>query len=73
MQPRGPNALNMMAYANSQEEEENEELEEGASSRPNINHKDIEEQFDNFVKDMQKYDKILSEVAQSIEEIEGEN
>jgi hypothetical protein len=47
-------------------------MEEGTSSRPNIDIKAIEDQFDTFVKDMQKYDKILSEVAKNIEEIDGE-
>lgn len=32
----------------------------------------IEEQFDNFVRDLHKYDKILGEVAKSIEQIGGE-
>lgn len=32
----------------------------------------IEEQFDSFVRDMQKYDRILSEVARNIEEIDAE-
>ena len=73
MQSRGPNAMNMMAYTNSPEEDENSDMDQGTSSRPGINNKDIEEQFDNFVKDMQKYDKILSEVAMNIEEIEGAN
>jgi hypothetical protein len=41
------------------------------SSRPNIDNRAIEEQFDGFVKDMQKYDRILSEVAKHIEEIDG--
>lgn len=47
-------------------------MEEVTSSRPNIDIKSIEDQFDNFVKDMQKYDKILSEVAKNIEEIDGD-
>ena len=41
-------------------------MDEAPSSRPNIDVKSIEEQFDNFVKDMQKYDKLLSEVAKNI-------
>lgn len=72
-QPKGPNALNIMAYMNGEEEEPEYPEEEGVSSRPNIDVKAIEEQFDTFVKDMQKYDKILSDVAKNIEEIEGEN
>lgn len=68
---RGPNALNIMAYMEG-EEEEQEEVEEGVSSRPNIDVKVIEDQFDNFVEEMQKYDKILSDVAKNIEDIDGE-
>jgi hypothetical protein len=60
MQAKGPNALNMNAYVNGDEEEEGDYMEEATSSRPNIDIKSIEDQFDNFVKDMQKYDKILS-------------
>lgn len=70
MQAKGPNALNIHAYMNG-DEEEGEYMEEGASSRPNIDVKSIEDQFDNFVKDMQKYDEILSNVAKNIEEIDG--
>ena len=47
-------------------------MEEVTSSRPNIDIKAIEDQFDNFVRDMQKYDKILSEVAKNIEEIDAD-
>jgi uncharacterized membrane-anchored protein YhcB (DUF1043 family) len=47
-------------------------MEEVTSSRPNIDIKSIEDQFDNFVKEMQKYDKILSEVAKNIEDLDGE-
>lgn len=68
-QAKGPNALNIMAYMHGDEEEE---LEEATSSRPNIDTRSIEDQFDNFVKDMQKYDRILSEVARNIEEVGGE-
>ena len=32
----------------------------------------IEEQFDYFVREMQKYDRVLNEVAKNIEEIDGE-
>jgi hypothetical protein len=71
MQARGPNALNMNAYVNG-EEEDADFLEEGTSSRPNIDIRAIEDQFDTFVKDMQKYDKILSEVAKNIDDIDGE-
>ena len=71
MQARGPNALNMNAYVNG-EEEEADFLEEGTSSRPNIDIRAIEEQFDTFVKDMQKYDKILSDVAKNIDDIDGD-
>lgn len=65
MQAKGPNALNMNAYVNG-DESEGEYPEEEGSSRPNIDTKAIEEQFDSFVRDMQKYDRILSEVARSI-------
>lgn len=65
MQAKGPNALNINAYVNG-EEEQADYMEEAPSSRPNIDVKSIEEQFDNFVKDMQKYDKLLSEVAKNI-------
>lgn len=68
---KGPNALNIIAYMQG-EEEEQEYTEEGVSSRPNIDVKSIEDQFDNFVEEMQKYDKILSEVAKNIEDIDGE-
>ena len=71
MQAKGPNALNINAYVNG-EEEEGEYLEEATSSRPNIDIKAIEDQFDTFVRDMQKYDRILSEVARNIEEIEAD-
>ena len=70
MQAKGPNALNINAYVNG-EEDEGEYLEEGMSSRPNIDIKAIEDQFDHFVRDMQKYDRILSEVAKDIEDIDG--
>jgi hypothetical protein len=70
MQAKGPNALNMNAYING-DESEGEYPEEGTSSRPNIDNRAIEEQFDEFVKDMQKYDRILSAVGKQIEEIDG--
>ena len=69
--PKGPNALHMIGYMNA-EEEEQDYLDEGTSSKPNIDVKAIEDQFDNFVEEMQKYDQILSDVAKNIEEIEGE-
>ena len=68
---KGPNALNIIQYMHG-EEEEGEYTEEGASSRPNIDVKAIEEQFDNFVLQMQQYDQILSQVAKNIDEIDGE-
>lgn len=71
MQAKGPNALNINAYVNG-EEDDADYLEEVTSSRPNIDIKAIEDQFDNFVRDMQKYDKILSEVAKNIEEIDAD-
>ena len=46
-------------------------MEEGTSSKPAVDVKAIEDQFDNFVQEMQKYDQILSEVAKNIEEIDG--
>lgn len=70
MQAKGPNALNMHAYTNGQESE-TQFVEQGTSQRPIIDGKAIQDQFDNFVKDMQKYDKILSEVAKNIQEIQG--
>jgi hypothetical protein len=57
--PRGPNALNIMAYTHG-EEEDHDYTEEAVSSRPNVDGKAIEDQFDNFVQDMQRYDQILS-------------
>ena len=42
------------------------------SSKPNIDLKAIEDQFDNFVEEMQKYDQVLNEVAKNIEEIDGQ-
>jgi len=47
-------------------------MDEGTSSKPNIDVKAIEDQFDNFVEEMQRYDQILSDVAKNIEEIDGE-
>ncbi len=69
--PKGPNALNMNAYMHG-EEEEPQYTEEGISSRPNIDMKAIEDQFDNFVLELRKYDQILSDVAKNIQEIDGE-
>lgn len=57
--PRGPNALNIMAYTHGDDEEQ-EYTEEGVSSRPNVDAKAIEEQFAEFVQEMQKHDQILS-------------
>lgn len=71
MQAKGPNALNMNAYVNG-DDSEAEYADEGTSSRPNIDNAAIEQQFDAFVKDMQKYDRILSDVAKHIEEIDGD-
>jgi len=67
---RGPNTLNMMNYMHGEDDDQEYE-EEPVSSRPNIDPKAIEDQFDNFVKEMQKYDQILSEVAKNIEEVDG--
>ena len=47
-------------------------MQEGTSSKPNIDGKDIEDQFDHFVEEMQKYDQILSDVAKNIQEIDGQ-
>lgn len=66
MQAKGPNALNMNAYVNG-EESDGEYMEEGTSSRPNIDVKAIEDQFNTFMEDAKKYDRILSEVAKNIE------
>jgi hypothetical protein len=46
---KGPNTLNMMNYMR-EENDEHDYEEEPASSRPNIDPKAIEDQFDNFVK-----------------------
>ncbi len=69
---KGPNTLNLMQYMQGEDDQQQYMDEEGTSSRPNIDVKAIEDQFDNFVKQMQKYDQILSDVAKNIEEIDGE-
>lgn len=41
-------------------------MEQATSSRRGIDPRQIEEQFDEYIKETQQYDKILSEVAKNL-------
>lgn len=68
MLSKGPNALNLHSYAQV-EPEIAEYNEPNSEEMREIDTNAIEEQFDTFVKDIQRYDEILSKVAKNIDEV----
>lgn len=73
MSATGPNALNMNAYTQGQDDSYAEEEQASVEGKPTTDLKPIEQQFDQFIENMQKYDKILSEVAKNIDQINTED
>lgn len=69
MYAQGPNVLNLNSYANEDVEYEpyHEEDEEG-----NADSQAIEEQFEAFVRDAQRYDEIISKVGKTVDETSAE-
>ena len=69
MYAQGPNALNLNSYANEEPEysayhEEKEEDKYDSQA--------IEEQFEEFVKDIQRYDEIISKVGKNVDDVSAE-
>jgi hypothetical protein len=66
--PRGPNSLKLTDYAQAEAEYTPADLPQ--TDREEELH--MEEQFENFSKNMKKYDEILAKVALSIDYVMGE-
>ena len=69
MYARGPNVLNLNVYTN--QDDQYPEYE-GQEEDPNIDSQAIEEQFETFVKDIQRYDEIITKVGKNVDEASAE-